>query len=102
MLIQAVVSYLLLINTTNRLIALMLGRLRMDIDTCIENYIQLSSKAFRRKRSRANLVGRAADWWKLRGVYGGEGLATEFKAAAKDALGDEEMPLKDPDNACRV
>ena len=34
------------------IIAIMLGRLRMDVQTCIEKYIELSSAAFTPKRPR--------------------------------------------------
>lgn len=80
----------------------MLGRLRMDIDTCINNYIQLSSAIFGRKKSRANIIGQSRRIWKVRGAYSAEGLASEFRDAARLIEGDENALLREANGSCKV
>lgn len=85
-----------------RLIGIMLGRLRMDIDECIEKYLQLSSAAFQPKRSKMNIVGAVKDKLQARGAYRSETLANEFKKVAKSVEGSEDATLYLPDTNCRV
>ena len=82
----------------------MLGRLRMDVQTCIEKYIELSSAAFTLKRPKANLLGKWRDEWEVDGAYRADVLAEEIRQVVKDNLqdGDPEARLFDPDPVCRV
>ncbi|KAF2175094.1 hypothetical protein K469DRAFT_81105 [Zopfia rhizophila CBS 207.26] len=80
----------------------MLGRLRMDVDTCINKYVELSSAAFQPKRSKANIFGKAKDLWKTDGAYRSDCLATEFKKLAQALECDEQSKLIHPDTTCRV
>ena len=74
----------------------------MDIDSCIDKYIELSSIAFQSKRSKANIFGKAKDTWKVRGAYDDEGLAIEFQKASKAAENDPDARLFHSEITCRV
>ncbi|KAK0629270.1 acyl transferase/acyl hydrolase/lysophospholipase, partial [Bombardia bombarda] len=91
-------------TSTGGLIAIMLGRLRMDVSECIEKYLQLSSAAFTPKRHNIDLVKRGKDLWRLSGKYRSDSLVSEFKAAAKEIDGDEDATLFDTnaDTGCKV
>ena len=89
-------------HTDARLIALMLGRLGMDVDTCIQKYLKLSSAAFRLKRSKVDILGRAQDLVQISGAYRSSCLVDEFKNAARECEGDEETKLVHDDTSCRV
>lgn len=80
----------------------MLGRLQMDIDTCIDKYLKLSASAFQLKRSKANILGKARDLAHLTGAYRSECLVDEFKRAARELEGNEEAKLAHQDATCRV
>lgn len=45
-----------MLTKSNRLIAIMLGRLRMSVDDCIEAYIKLMEQVFK-KRENISFVG---------------------------------------------
>ena len=45
-------------TSTGGLIAIMLGRLRMTIDECIDIYAMLSDRVFEKKSHRANIKGK--------------------------------------------
>ncbi|KAB5536133.1 acyl transferase/acyl hydrolase/lysophospholipase, partial [Coniochaeta sp. 2T2.1] len=45
-------------TSTGGLIAIMLGRLRMTVDECIDAYTTLSDKVFEKKSHRVNLKGK--------------------------------------------
>ena len=76
----------------------MLGRLGTDIDECIEKYISLSSVVFKRKK----IVRNVRDIWKAKGAYNTEGLAFEFRSAAREIIGDEQALLRDANSPCKV
>ncbi|KAG9241081.1 hypothetical protein BJ878DRAFT_570482 [Calycina marina] len=44
-------------TSTGGLIAIMLGRLRMSIDDCIDAYLYLSDRIFQKKRHRVTVKG---------------------------------------------
>lgn len=88
--------------TVFSLIAIMLVRFHMDVDECIDKYLQLSSAAFQPKRSRMNIFGAVKDRIQAKGAYRSETLANEFKKASKDVLGSEDALLFDPDTTCRL
>ncbi|KAM7214398.1 hypothetical protein V8F06_010236 [Rhypophila decipiens] len=89
-------------TSTGGLIAIMLGRLRMSVDECIDKYLQLSAEAFKLKRSKLNLVAKGKDFWKADGKYRSETLATEFRKAAMELEEDPDALLFTPDTSCRV
>ncbi|KAI8945925.1 hypothetical protein F4801DRAFT_97997 [Xylaria longipes] len=84
------------------LIAIMLGRLQMEVDGCIRKYLEVSSAAFQPKRSRANIIGRAKGFFKAEGAYQGHQLATEFKKAALEFEGNEDAKLLCQNSPCKV
>lgn len=49
------------IANSPRLMAIMLGRLQMDIDTCILAYIRLFDRVFKKKRHRVTIRGNIQD-----------------------------------------
>lgn len=89
-------------TSTGGLIAIMLGRLRMNVDECIKSYLQLSSTAFQPKRSKMNIAGAVKDKLQARGAYRSEALANEFKKVAKSVEGSEDATLYLSDTTCRV
>ncbi|KAM7189197.1 hypothetical protein V8F33_010199 [Rhypophila sp. PSN 637] len=89
-------------TSTGGLIAIMLGRLRMSVDECIEKYLQLSAEAFKLKRSKLSLVAKGKDLWKADGKYRSETLAEEFRKAAMELEKDPDALLFTPDTGCRV
>ena len=76
-----------------RIIALMLGRLRMDVDTAIEHYHQLAKYVF----SDPKPLGRD-------GKYKATKLEEVIKSVVKGVTGDSESPLLegDEDRICRT
>ena len=82
----------------------MLGRLRIDVQTCIDMYIKLASAAFEPKRSKANLLSKLKDKWKVQGAYRSDILVREMRQAVQDQLDDKdpEAKLLDPDPVCKV
>lgn len=75
----------------------MLGRLRMNVNECIEAYMSLSQNVLRKKRRRVSLRGA------IRGRFDSEALT----AVLKDFIVQRSLPgdalLKDsPDSKCKV
>ncbi|KAJ7118653.1 acyl transferase/acyl hydrolase/lysophospholipase [Mycena crocata] len=70
-------------QTLDRIIAIMLGRLRMPVDQAIQCYDDMSSKIFRK----SNLLGD--------GKYSASTMEKVIKAIVKDRTGDSETPLVD-------
>ena len=60
------------------LIAVMLARLQMDVNSCIIAYLKLSKKAFTPRRHRINLLGRAADAWRTKERFESEKLKAQI------------------------
>lgn len=80
-----------------RLIAIMLGRLKMGIDECINAYLTLSGDIFRQKRHRVTVKG------KIQGRFDSDELERAVKKIIKQQGLDENILLKDaPDAACKV
>jgi hypothetical protein len=80
-----------------RLIAIMLGRLKMSIDECIEAYLQLSDRVFKKKRHRVTVKG------KIQGRFDSD----ELERAVKEVIAKQGLPedalLKDAaDASCKV
>jgi len=76
----------------------------MDIDTCIEKYLQMSSEAFQPKRSKVDILRRAKDVWNAEGAYRAESLISQIKAVAHTFAGDENAKLMDShaDTSCKM
>ena len=60
------------------LIAVMLARLQMDVNSCIEAYLELSKEAFTPRRHRINFFGRAADAWRTKERFKSEKLKAQI------------------------
>jgi patatin-like phospholipase/acyl hydrolase len=83
-------------TSTGGLIAIMLGRLRMGVDECIEEYKRLSSDVFAHCRHRITLRG------KLQGRFDHDALANGVKAVLAARNVGEDALLKDPLNNCKT
>jgi len=83
-------------TSTGGLIAVMLGRLRMTVDECIDAYTTLSDRVFEKKSHRVNLRG------KLQGRFD----SAELERAVNDIIASrglgEDALLKDTDSSCKV
>jgi nucleoside phosphorylase len=82
---------------TGGLIATMLGRLRMDVDSCIEAYTDLCDKAFTKKHFVPVTVG-----GKLQAKFDTGALENGLKDIIKAHGLDEESLLKDHDGECKT
>ncbi|CZR51766.1 uncharacterized protein PAC_01643 [Phialocephala subalpina] len=84
------------------LIAIMLGRLRMDIETCIGKYEELSDAIFQPKRSKLNLFGRGKDAWTLSGAFDSEKLAQEIRNIVQEVGEDPDSKLIEDTPECKT
>jgi hypothetical protein len=90
-------------TSTGGLIALMLGRLRMPVEKCIEAYQKLSRKIFSPVHSEVNVVGRAVQKFKADGKYESEPLERIVRDMCRESGIDELALLKDTsENATKV
>ena len=84
-------------TSTGGLIAIMLGRLQMTVDECINAYASLSSKVFQQKARRVKLNG------KFQGRFDSAELELAVKQIILDRGLNEDTLLKDsPDAPCKV
>ena len=84
---------IILINTWYRVIACMLGRLRMPIDVAILEYGKLVQQAFCERKS----IGSTG------GPYVGSNLRKALKAMVKDATGNEDEKMRDErEDGCKT
>jgi patatin-like phospholipase/acyl hydrolase len=84
-------------TSTGGLIAIMLGRLRMTVDDCIDAYTSLSDKVFEKKSHRVTVKG------KLQGRFDMVELEGTVKQILVDRSFDKDALLKDsPDAPCKV
>lgn len=84
-------------TSTGGLIAVMLGRLRMNIDECIDAYLSLSDRIFRKNRHRVTARGN------IQGRFDSEELARAVKEVVTGKGLQEDALLKDgSDEACKV
>jgi hypothetical protein len=84
-----------------RLIAIMLGRLRMTLEECQTAYLKLSERIFNPRRAKLNVVGRAKDFLLTNGKFDW----MELEEAIKEIIGrklPESTLLQDPDPQCKV
>jgi len=80
----------------------MLGRLELTVDECIEQYLVTAAKAFERRRSKVDLISRAKDKWKVEGAYSTDGLENAMKTLVREKLGDEDAVFVSPSMSCKV
>ncbi|KAJ9634597.1 hypothetical protein H2199_008880 [Coniosporium tulheliwenetii] len=84
-------------TSTGGLIAIMLGRLRLSIDECIDAYLSLSDRVFRKKGHRVTVKGQ------MQGRFDSEELARAVKEIVKKQGLPEDALLKDtPGASCKV
>lgn len=94
--LQAVTGHLLTEWLTS-LIAIMLGRLKMSVDECIDAYLSIMDRVFKKKQHRVTIKG------KLQGRFDSDELAE----AAKEVITGRDLAadalLKDAvDASCKV
>lgn len=90
-----------MLTTASRIIAIMLGRLRMKLSYCEDAYLQLSEKIFQPRRTKANIFSQAKDFLQADGRFDAEVL----EAAMKDCIStvaDRDVLLQDPESTCKV
>ncbi|KAE8442348.1 hypothetical protein EG329_003419, partial [Mollisiaceae sp. DMI_Dod_QoI] len=91
------------VNVQRRLIAIMLGRLRMSLDECERAYLELSERIFTPKRSFSNYLLRSKDFLRADGKFDHKVLEGAVKSIiARNPGLDESTLLKDSDPQCKV
>lgn len=78
------------------IIAIMLGRLEMDIDDCIDTYTSMFKKIFGKKVLPLNR------WGKIKGRFDSKVLEECVLKIIKDAGMSETEPLNDGKERCKV
>jgi patatin-like phospholipase/acyl hydrolase len=90
-------------TSTGGLIAIMLGRLQMDIEACIEAYLQISKDVFQPRKNKFNFIGRANDALKVRGKFDSEALKKGMQRIVVQAGENEAAKLRvEAHPKCRV
>lgn len=90
-------------TSTGGLIAIMLGRLKMDIEDCIKAYLKISQAVFQPRKRKFNIFGRASDALKIRGRFDSEALKRGIQTIAVQAGDKREAKLKvEAQPQCRV
>jgi len=75
----------------------MLGRLKMSTDECIDAYLQLSDRIFRKKQHRLTIKG------KIQGRFDSEELERAVKEIiTKQGLLEDVLLKDEPDVVCKV
>ena len=85
-------------TSTGGLIAIMLGRLKMTVDECIDAYVGLAQSIFTKLQHRVKING------KMQGRFDSDALETCVKAIIKKCGLDEKALLKAPPESgnCRT
>ncbi|KAH8588048.1 phospholipase, patatin family protein [Bisporella sp. PMI_857] len=84
-------------TSTGGLIAIMLGRLRMDVPSCIKAYTRLASEVFHEAGLSFNLAK-----GKVKGKYDSGKLKQAIKRVIVDAGFGEDEPMLDNESSCKV
>jgi hypothetical protein len=89
------------------LIAIMLGRLEMDVDECIEVYQSLSKEVFASPKNSMSQAFAAAIQGRIKPKFNGGVLQEQIEDIIEQRLGGEDpinVPLYDPSrqDSCRV
>ena len=75
----------------------MLGRLKLSIDECINAYLSLSDRVFRKKRHRVTIKGN------IQGRFDSEELQRAVKEiVTKQGLHENTLLKDESDDACKV
>lgn len=89
-------------TSTGGLLAVMLGRLRMNLDECQNEYLSLSERIFKPRRHGFNYPGQAKDFLTVKGRFD----CDELEATIKEILVKRRMPvdelLQERDPLCNV
>lgn len=83
-------------TSTGGLIAIMLGRLRMTVDECIDAYVRLSRDVFQKKSHRVKING------EMRGRFDTTALEQVVGAILAQTGHSKDALLKDDSATCRV
>ena len=75
----------------------MLGRLGLDVETCIERYVEISQSVFKKPRSKTKLW-KAVDAVRGRPKYQSNLLEAEIKRVVEAVLQEENAPLLEADS----
>ncbi|KAJ3516977.1 hypothetical protein NLJ89_g797 [Agrocybe chaxingu] len=84
-------------TSTGGLIAIMLGRLKMSVDECIEAYEKLASKIFN-----AGIMSQAGSASASGARYSATVLEEAIKEVVKTYAHDPDAPMRDPEDGCKV
>src|SRR5207237_7941093 len=77
--------------------AIMLGRLRMTVDECIDAYVSLSDRIFQKQRHRVTIKGQ------VQGRFDSDELERAIKEiVATQGLGEDALLKDAPDAKCKV
>jgi hypothetical protein len=85
----------------SRIIAVMLGRLRMTLDECEDAYLKLSKHIFKPKR-RFGVAAKAADYLQANGRFDSKMMENVIRDVIRGMKHDEDALLKDADPRCKV
>lgn len=90
-------------TSTGGLIAIMLGRLRMDITSCIDAYVGMSEAIFKPKKWKINLFGKAKDFVFVKGKFDSDILADQIKTVVGECPGETaHSKLREKEPKCKV
>lgn len=90
-------------TSTGGLIAIMLGRLKMDVGDCIKAYIQLSEDVFQPRRAKFNIFGIASDVLKVKERFDSKALESAIQNIVSKSGEEAEAKLKvEKAPKCRV
>ncbi|ORY62120.1 acyl transferase/acyl hydrolase/lysophospholipase [Pseudomassariella vexata] len=89
-------------TSTGGLIAIMLGRLRMSVQECIDAYQSISETVFQPKRSRLNVLGKGKDLWTLEGAFDADELAKAMRDIVVKTGEAADAKMLETDPTCKV
>ena len=86
-----------------RLIAIMLGRLQMTVDDCIDAYSSLSDRVFQKKNRRLGFGSLLRPKIQVQGRFDSDELKNAIKEImVKQGLHEDELLKDAPDAKCKV
>jgi cell shape-determining protein MreC len=91
-----IVDFLKLTSTIARLIAIMLGRLEMTVDECIDAYVSMMDAVFKKKKHRfKNVRGELQARFDTRELE--EAMKKIIKNSKSNTKRQEDLPMRNPD-----
>jgi predicted acylesterase/phospholipase RssA len=84
-------------TSTGGLIAIMLGRLRMTVEQCIDAYTSLMPAVFQKSKHRVSMTS-----GKLQGRFSAIGLEDQVKGILDKLNIDKDELLRDPTSTCKT